>query len=184
MHLLLRGGPTAADAPGPRTGGLPLAPAGFGWPHCRECESSLLFIAHLPLDHGTAAVFLCDFDPGLCSGWAADDGANRAYLFPPGTPLLPAPAPTSDESDAPTLLPATALHPASHPDDRPEAGRVGGTPGWLQDPEIPSCPGCASPMEFAAQLENDDTGINFGDDGRGYLFTCRPCTRAAFLWQC
>ncbi|MFC8719642.1 hypothetical protein [Kitasatospora sp. NPDC057198] len=183
MHLLLQGGPTAADAPGPRTGGLPLVPAGFAWPHCRECDSPLLFIAHLPLDHGTAAVFLCDFDPGMCDTWLADGGANHAYLFPPGTPLAPAAAP--DDPNVPTLLPTTtALHPADRPDDRPEVGRVGGAPDWIQDPEIPACPGCAAPMEFAAQLENDDTGINFGDDGLGYLFTCRPCVRAAFLWQC
>ncbi|MFD7734196.1 hypothetical protein ACFV6F_27915 [Kitasatospora phosalacinea] len=182
MHLLLHDGPTAADAPGPRTGGLPLVPAGFTWPHCDECGSPLKFIAHLPLDHGTAAVFLCDFDPGACSGWDADGGANRAYLFPPGTPLLPAPAP--DDSDAPTLLPtATALHPATTPDGRPGVGRLGGTPDWIQDPETPTCPGCATPMAFAAELE-DDTDLNFGDSGRGYLFTCRPCTRAAFLWQC
>ncbi|MFE1316684.1 hypothetical protein [Kitasatospora phosalacinea] len=180
MHLLLHDGPTAADAPGPRTGGLPLVPADFAWPHCRECESPLQFIAHLPLDHGTAAVFLCDFDPGLCSGWDADSGANRAHLFPHETPLAPGTAPAPD---GPAPLPATALHPATHPDDRPEAGRLGGAPDWIQDDETPGCPDCAAPMAFAAALE-DDTDLNFGDSGRGYLFTCRPCVRAAFLWQC
>ncbi len=27
------------------------------------------------------------------------------------------------------------------------------------------------------------TAINFGGDGLGYAFTCKPCQQAAFVWQ-
>lgn len=41
-------------------------------------------------------------------------------------------------------------------------------------------------MKFAASLaegRDNATAANFGGGGRGYIFTCRPCAEAAFLWQ-
>ncbi|WP_329389934.1 hypothetical protein OG625_37660 [Streptomyces sp. NBC_01351] len=41
-------------------------------------------------------------------------------------------------------------------------------------------------MTFTAELaEGYDfaTSADFGGGGRGYLFNCRPCSEAMFLWQ-
>ncbi|WP_327174220.1 hypothetical protein OG599_02275 [Streptomyces sp. NBC_01335] len=79
--LLIHDGETAADAPAPRTGGVPLVPSGFVWPRCRECDGAMQFLAHLPLDIGVVAVFFRQNDPGMCDDWDAAAGANHAYLF-------------------------------------------------------------------------------------------------------
>ncbi|MFD4674360.1 hypothetical protein ACFWNN_31885 [Lentzea sp. NPDC058450] len=180
--FLVHGGETAADAPVLRTGGVPLVPDGFTWPLCRECGGAMQFLAHLPLDIGAVAVFMCQNDPGMCDEWDATSGGNRALLFT--APLSPAVVPAEGE----TLLGAvTALGP--HAEEPPEEfvlGRLGGEPEWWQNDETPACPSCSAPMTFAAQLEegrDHRTAINFGGGGRGYVFHCRPCGEAAFLWQ-
>lgn len=180
------GADTAADAAVPRIGGVPLVPEGFVWPDCRACDGAMQFLAHLPLDGGAVAVavFFCQNDPGMCDDWDATGGGNRAYLFT--GELKPAAVPAEGE----TLLGAvTALrpHPADTPTQQPVLGRLGGEPDWLQNDETPDCPRCATPMAFTAELEEGDEAAacaNFGGGGRGYVFTCRPCAEAAFLWQC
>ncbi|MCX5114732.1 transposase [Streptomyces sp. NBC_00378] len=48
-----------ADSDVPRTGGVPLAPAGFAWPMCGSCcGGSLQFVAHLPVVPETGATLL------------------------------------------------------------------------------------------------------------------------------
>ncbi|MEV4442942.1 hypothetical protein AB0K09_28805 [Streptomyces sp. NPDC049577] len=49
--LLIYGGETTADAPTPRTGGVPLVPGEFVWPMRRECGGAMQFLAHLPPRH-------------------------------------------------------------------------------------------------------------------------------------
>lgn len=190
--LLIHDGVCAADAPAPRTGGVPLVPEGFVWPTCRSCEGPMQFLAHLPLDHGVVAVFFCQNDPGMCDDWDATAGGNQAYLFPGESTgestgqLRPATVPTEGE----TLLGAvTALrpHPADAPTQEPILGRLGGAPDWLQNDETPVCPRCSTRMTFTAQLEeghDHTTSANFGGGGIGYVFSCGPCAQAAFLWQC
>ena len=181
--LLTHGGKAADDAPGLRTGGVPLVPDEFVWPTCRECGGPMLFFAHLPLDWGVVAVFLCQNNPGLCDDWDATAGANRAFVF--HGPLSAATVPAEGE----TLLGAvTALRPrpADTPTEEPVLGRLGGEPDWLQGDETPDCPSCATPMTFTAAFEEGaefETAANFGGGGLGYVFHCRPCGRAAFLWQ-
>ncbi|MEU2428361.1 hypothetical protein ABZ611_02385 [Streptomyces sp. NPDC007861] len=181
--LLILDGETAPDAPLIRTGGVPLAPGGFVWPVCRACGGAMQFLAHLPLDGVVVAVFFCQNDPGTCDEWDAASGANRAYLFTGD--LVPATVPAEGE----TLLGAvTALRPqsADAPADGPVLGQSGGEPEWLQNDETPACPSCAAPMTFTASLEeghDSATAANFGGGGLGYVFTCRPCAEAAFLWQ-
>ncbi|WP_406091562.1 hypothetical protein [Streptomyces sp. NBC_01013] len=181
--LLIHDGETAAGAPTPRTGGVPLVPDGFVWPACRACEGAMQFLAHLPLDTGVLSVFFCQNDPGMCDDWDATAGANRAHLF--FGDLTPATVPADGE----TLLGAVTalrLHPADEPTQEPVLGRLGGEPEWLQDDEFPDCPGCAGRMTFAAELEEGHdfaTSANFGGGGRGYVFHCPPCSEAAFLWQ-
>ncbi|MFD8910234.1 hypothetical protein [Streptomyces sp. NPDC059575] len=182
MMLLVDGGEAVADAPVPRTGGVPLVPEGFVWPDCRECGDPLQFLAQLPLDPGAVAVFFCQNDPGMCDDWDATAGANRAYVF--RGPLSAAAVPAEGE----TLLGAvTALrpHPAGTPATEPVLGRLGGEPDWIQGDETPDCPSCATRMTFTAELEEGAdfaTSANFGG-GRGYVFHCHPCGEAAFLWQ-
>jgi hypothetical protein len=181
--LLIHGGEAEADAPELRTGGVPLVPDGFVWPNCRECGGPMRFLAHLPLDLGAVAVFFCQNDPGMCDDWDATAGANRAFVFKGR--LAPATVPAEGE----TLLGAvTALRP--HPGDAPTAepvlGRLGGEPDWIQGDETPDCPSCTARTTFTAELEEGSdfaTSANFGGGGRGYVFHCRPCSEAAFLWQ-
>jgi hypothetical protein len=181
--LLIYDGETAAEAPALRTGGVPLVPAGFVWPRCRTCAGAMQFLAHLPLDIGVIAVFFCQNDPGMCDDWDANAGGNRAYLL--AGELLPATVPVEGK----TLLGAvTALRPQSGDvrTDKPVLGQLGGEPDWIQGDETPDCPSCAARMTFIAELEEGhdfSTSANFGGGGRGYVFSCRPCSEAAFLWQ-
>jgi hypothetical protein len=143
----------------------------------------MMFFAHLPLDVGVIAVFLCQNNPGMCDDWDATGGANRAFVFT--SPLSAATVPAGGE----TLLGAvTALcrHPADTPTEKPVLGRLGGAPSWLQGDETPCCPSCTAPMTFRAELEEGAdfaTSANFGGGGLGYVFHCHPCSEAAFLWQ-
>ncbi|MGJ5748819.1 hypothetical protein FB563_6379 [Streptomyces puniciscabiei] len=181
--LLIHGGDALVDSPELRTGGLPLVPDGFVWPKCREFGGPMQFLAHLPLDLGVVAVFFCQNEPGMCDDWDATAGANRAYVF--RGPLAAAAVPADGE----TLLNAvTALHPhrSDVPTEEPVLGRLGGEPDWIQGDETPDCPSCAARMTFTAELEEGydfATSANFGGGGRGYVFHCRSCTEAAFLWQ-
>ncbi|WP_185842197.1 hypothetical protein [Streptomyces sp. WAC 06725] len=184
--LLIYGGEAAADEPVLRTGGVPLVPEGFVWPMCRECEGAMQFLAHLPVEDGAIAVFQCQNDPGMCGDWDATGGANRAFQFT-GRRLTAAKVPSEGE----TLLGAvTALraHPEdTTPTDEPALGRLGGEPDWIQHDETPDCPSCSARMTFTAELEegyDHRTAANFGGMGRGYVFRCRGCGEAAFLWQC
>jgi hypothetical protein len=150
------------------------------------------FLAHLPLGPplglplrtGAVAVFFCQNDPGMCDDWDAASDGNHAYVFSGG--LTPADVPAEGE----TLLGAvTALRPhsAGTPTGEAVLGQLGGEPEWIQDDETPDCPACSAHMTFTASLEEGYdfiTSANFGDGGRGYVFTCRPCAEAAFLWQC
>lgn len=181
--LLIYDGETAADAPAARTGGVPLVPDGFVRPKCRECGGAMQFLAHLPLDIGVIAVFLCQNDPGMCDDWDANAGANRADLFP--GELTPATVPAEGETLQGAIT-ALRCHPADAPPEEPVLGRLGGEPEWLQGDETPDCPSCATRMTFTAELEEGydfATSANFGGGGRGYVFRCRPCGEAAFLWQ-
>ncbi|MFF2775620.1 hypothetical protein ACFVU3_11995 [Streptomyces sp. NPDC058052] len=97
-------GAAPADSGVPRTGGVPLAPAGFTWPVCgSSCGGPLQFFAHLPVEDGVLSVFVCQNDPGACDFWDAASGANRVFVFP-SEGLLPVTVPKTGA----TLLPATS----------------------------------------------------------------------------
>ncbi|GIG69561.1 hypothetical protein [Phytomonospora endophytica] len=200
VTLLTYAGDVPADAPVLRTGGLPLVPGGFAWPDCSECDGPMMFHAHLPVDEGVVSVFMCQNEPGLCEEWDPAAGGNRAYLFPRDAPLRAANPPEEGET---LLTVVNGLRPTEVPqpeypdaleawteggnDRRDALGQLAGTPFWLQGDEHPDCPGCARPMDFAAMLEpgrDYQSGMNFGGDGWGYVFTCAACVRASFLWQC
>lgn len=200
VTLLTYAGDVPADAPVLRTGGVPLAPNDFAWPACAECDGAMMFLAHLPVDAGVVSVFMCQNDPGLCEEWDPAFGGNRAYLFASDVALNAAAPPTEGETALPVV---TGLQPTPVAEDtypaavkswtdtgnhpRDALGELAGNPHWLQADETPTCPDCEQPMDFAAMLEQGrdyQTGMNFGGDGWGYVFTCARCVRARFLWQC
>ncbi len=211
IALMIYDGSAPDDSDVPRTGGVPLAPAGFAWPLC-GCGGPLQFFAHLPVEDGVLSVFLCQNDPGACEFWDARSSANRVYLFP-GEELRPVAVPEAGL----TLLPATSairthvvtIDPEDAYDEEgiePDAydlarsgwkrepeerfgkqrevlGSLGGSPSYLEDDRLPVCPSCTGTMEFAAHLEEGITREAAMNLGGqlGYVFVCRPCREGAFL---
>jgi hypothetical protein len=177
-----------------RTGGLPLVPAGFAWPHCATCGGPMRFLAQLlPDPRGLVSIFMCHNKPGLCEEWDPAEGGNRAFLFATEALAGASGAPAADtvlsEVSTVELVAVEAEY-----GDACEAwidpgailGQLGGRPGWMQHDDVPDCATCAEPMSFVAQLEEGREGgstMNFGG-GSAYVFVCKPCGEAAFLWQC
>jgi hypothetical protein len=71
----------------------------------------------------------------------------------------------------------TPLEPATR-----SASKIGGTPNWIQDPEVPDCPRCRKPMAFLAQLKSMPD-LSFVDEGTLYTFVCTRCKVSASLVQ-
>ncbi|MFW3461074.1 hypothetical protein ACN24K_10150 [Streptomyces microflavus] len=198
--LMIYDGTTGETAPGLRTGGIPLVPVGFSWPRCATCEGAMQFLAQLPVDDGTVAVFICANDPGLCEEWDPFDGGNRAYLFPSGTSggLVPATVLAEGETQlgAVSAVKTVTVEEDTYDDARSAyaelcgrgravLGSLGGEPDWYYADRAPDCPECEKPMAFVAHLEEGNetaTAANYGG-GLGYVLTCAPCTWAVFLTQ-
>ncbi|WP_435972020.1 hypothetical protein [Streptomyces sp. Qhu_M48] len=209
--LMIYDGSAPADSDVPRTGGVPLAPAGFAWPLC-GCGGPLQFFAHLPVEDGVLSVFLCQNDPGACEFWDASSSANRVYLFPreelrpvavpeAGLTLLPTTSAirthvvTSDPEDAcgeggiePDAYDLARAGWKREPEERfgkqrEVLGSLGGSPSYLEDDRLPVCPSCTGAMEFAAHLEEGTTRETSMNLGGqlGYVFVCSPCREGAFL---
>ncbi|MFD3678240.1 hypothetical protein [Streptomyces sp. NPDC058613] len=209
--LMIYDGSTPADSDVPRTGGVPLAPAGFAWPLC-GCGGPLQFFAHLPVEDGVLSVFLCQNDPGACEFWDASSSANRVYLFPreelrpvavPEAGLTLLPATSAIRTHVVTIDPEDAcdeegIEPDAYdlarsgwkrePEERfgkqrEVLGSLGGSPSYLEDDRLPVCPSCTGTMEFAAHLEEGISRETAMNLGGqlGYVFVCRPCHEGAFL---
>lgn len=78
--------------------------------------------------------------------------------------------------------------------------KLGGYPGWCQDPQWPNCPGCRTPMDHLLTVESTEEadsrrawtpledrdirpegpGLVLGDLGGVYLFECRTCPGRPF----
>ncbi|MFD3761211.1 hypothetical protein [Streptomyces sp. NPDC058622] len=209
--LMIYDGSTPADSDVPRTGGVPLAPAGFAWPLC-GCGGPLQFFAHLPVEDGVLSVFLCQNDPGACEFWDASSSANRVYLFPreelrpvavPEAGLTLLPATSAIRTHVVTIDPEDAcdeegIEPDAYdlarsgwkrePEERfgkqrEVLGSLGGSPSYLEDDRLPVCPSCTGTMEFAAHLEEGISRETAMNLGGqlGYVFVCRRCREGAFL---
>ncbi|WP_371099558.1 hypothetical protein [Streptomyces sanglieri] len=211
IALMIHDGSAPADSDVPRTGGVPLAPAGFAWPLC-GCGGPLQFFAHLPVEDGVLSVFLCQNNPGACAFWDASSSANRVYLFPreelrpvavPEAGLTLLPATSAIRTHVVTIDPEDAcdeegIEPDAYdlarsgwkwePEEgfgkqREVLGSLGGSPSYLEDDRLPVCPSCTGTMEFAAHLEEGITRETSMNLGGqlGYVFVCRPCREGAFL---
>ncbi|MFI5531097.1 DUF1963 domain-containing protein [Kitasatospora sp. NPDC051853] len=78
--------------------------------------------------------------------------------------------------------------------------KLGGYPGWSQEPDVPRCPVCRQPMEHLLTVESTEgdalsstawtpadegpraegPGLTLGDLGGVYLFECRRCPGRPF----
>ncbi|GAB3279330.1 DUF1963 domain-containing protein [Kineosporia babensis] len=195
--LMVYAGSAAPDAPGTRTGGVPLAPAGFTWPMCAACGGNMQFLAQIALGEGLLSVFMCQNDPGLCDEWDAVAGGNRAFVFTGELAAVGVPAVGEVQLGEVSAIKIVDVAAPDYDEARRRfgseegvgqrvvLGQLGGEPSWLQGEETPDCGDCGKAMTLAAQLEEGhqyETGANFGG-GCAYAFHCSGCLTAAFLWQ-
>jgi hypothetical protein len=61
--------------------------------------------------------------------------------------------------------------------------KLGGTPDWIQPPEIPRC-SCDREMTFYGQLDSIGDQFVLGDCGMIYVFVCFDCGDVEAVQQC
>lgn len=61
--------------------------------------------------------------------------------------------------------------------------KLGGTPDWIQQPNVPDCPGCRQSMVFYGQLDSIGDDVNLADCGMIYVFVCFDCFHCASVLQ-
>jgi hypothetical protein len=67
----------------------------------------------------------------------------------------------------------------------PEVGarhKLGGSPDWLQQPEVPVC-SCSKSMSFYAQLDSIGDKVCIADCGMVYVFVCFACFQTKSVLQ-
>jgi hypothetical protein len=189
--------PGGQGVPLAKVGGEPEPVGSLRWPICRSCGTPMRFLFQLPhvpekvdlSPYAAVYVFQCENPDTVCYRAFADEGANAAVPVragepkvegerPKGTPynvwtlgFAPAEEDTAalsvDVNEA-TSEQLRALDRAQ--EDAPES-KVGGVPVWLNGDAPPQC--CGEPTRFVAQLGAMPFGLDFGDNGRGYLFRCQ-----------
>ncbi len=180
----------------PKVGGVPDALAEA--PRCRSCSAPMAFLFQLPelpdeaglQGLGGASVFRCENPETFCRSEVAGSGANAAVAGarPMGIrtasatypehwlQLVPAHEDTAGLSIDPNTAKGEQLDRYEQAKESAPSSKVGGVPGWLQAPDVPSH--CGAPMTFVAQVDAQPWGLHFGDGGRGYLFRCaKGCTQ-------
>lgn len=60
------------------------------------------------------------------------------------------------------------------------SSQIGGLPGWVQQPDYPTCPSCQMTMVFLAQIDN---GQFAAYEGTCFAFICQPCMITATTYQ-
>lgn len=203
IDLLVLDG-TAAEGPSPETkfGGLPSTDGRFLWPTCKSCGGNMQFLGQVRRAGAQTLhlVFMCQNDPGVCSEWEADGGANAVVCTGiDGLGIVDAPSDGEVVRAGPRYgARVERVRSANYDTAREEwaqqhsrrqrdvLGQIGGEAAWLQGDETPNCDHCQKRMGFVAQLEagpDHATEMNFGG-GCGYLFAC-DCAKASgkFLWQ-
>jgi hypothetical protein len=61
--------------------------------------------------------------------------------------------------------------------------KLGGTPDWLQRPDLPTCEDCQQAMTFYGQLDSIGDGIALADVGMIYVFVCFGCYSTKSILQ-
>jgi hypothetical protein len=161
------------------------------------CGTPMRFLFQLPHVPGkvdlspfaAVYVFQCENPDTACYRAFPDEGANAAVPVRAGEPKVEGERPTgvpynawtlgfgpAEEDTAALSVDANeatseqlrALDRAS--EEAPES-KVGGVAVWLNGEGGPQC--CGEPTRFVAQLSAMPFGLDFGDNGRGYLFRCQ-----------
>ena len=60
--------------------------------------------------------------------------------------------------------------------------KIGGSPDWLQEPEVPTC-SCGKSMSFYAQLDSIGDTVCIADCGMVYVFVCFGCFQTKSVLQ-
>jgi len=194
-----------------RFGGLPWLRTGETWPVCGACGAVLTFFVQVDLDRVPAAARE-DFGPGLlqlfhCTAChpvrplARDDGVRivdatgggTAVRAPQGVRVFPC-RPVTGWADAPGDLPCregdgSALLPEERavvPSLNRQGDKLGGWPGWVQDPDHPRCPQGDHRLDRMVLQIDSGRGVPYtwGDNGVGFVLQCpHHRDRVAFTWQ-
>lgn len=61
--------------------------------------------------------------------------------------------------------------------------KVGGSPDFLQGPEVKTCSSCGRKMGFVAQIDSMPDVLDIVDNGMIYVFYCEHCFRASTAVQ-
>lgn len=189
--------PGGQGVPLAKVGGEPEPVGPLRWPVCRSCGTPMRFLFQLPhvpekvdlSPYAAVYVFQCENPDTVCYRSMPDEGANAAVPVRAGEPKVEGDRPKGTpynvwtlgfgpaEEDTAALSvdvnEATgeqlrALDRAA--EDAPES-KVGGVPVWQNGDAMLQC--CDEPARFVAQLSSMPFGLDFGDNGRGYLFRCR-----------
>lgn len=167
------------SAPVTKLGGQPVWLSAPSWPLSRETGEPMAFVGQFRLP-GTELRMAYLFMSSDADDTFEPEGGENAFFCQPGR--VPSFIRCSSSSSGPTYSDqdhVVAVSPA--PDDTDVWNRIGGSPHWLQNSEIP-----AGATHFVAQLDSCALPfqINFGDAGVGYAFVDDSTGEGRFLWQC
>lgn len=180
-----------------KVGGEPDPVGPLRWPTCASCGTPMRFVFQLPhvpdkVDLSPFAavyVFQCENPDTVCYRSQPDEGANAVVAVRAGTPTVEGArpkglpyhpwslgfAPAEEDTAALSVDVNEATREQLRALDRaleqaPES-KVGGVAGWINGDATPEC--CGEKARFVAQLAAMPFGLEFGDNGRGYLFRCQ-----------
>ncbi|MFK7885102.1 MAG: hypothetical protein AB8F26_13075 [Phycisphaerales bacterium] len=194
-------------------GGDPVWVGKPAWPLSRSTGRPMRFVCQVALDpdkfgaRTMAYLFMTDPEPGqeFVDGTWEPYGGENAVVLGPGS--FESHVELSDLRTGPTLFTVSAVEPGfigrllKHPrrtvaqpiefgiQEIPDSGeefeigtKLEGEPDWLQNEEPPIGTG----WHLVAQIDPDgeQSVINFGDAGVGYMFVNEDGQRGHFLWQC
>lgn len=189
--------PGGEGVPLAKVGGDPEPAGPLRWPTCAMCATPMRFLFQLPhvpgkvdlAPHAAVYVFQCENPDTVCYRSMPDDGANAAVPVQAGPPKLEGErhkglpyhpwslgfAPAEEDTATLSLDENEATHEQlralSRAQEQAPESKVGGVAVWLNGAGTPEC--CGEPARFVAQLSAMPFGLDFGDNGRGYLFRCR-----------
>ncbi len=189
--------PGGEGVPLAKVGGEPEPVGPLRWPTCAMCGTPMRFLFQLPHVPGkvdlapfaAVYVFQCENPDTVCYRSMPSDGANAAIPVRAGPPKVEGErhqglaynpwclgfAPAEEDTAALSVDVNEATREQLQALDRaqeqaPES-KVGGVAVWLNGDAPPEC--CGQQARFVAQLSAMPFGLDFGDNGRGYLFRCQ-----------
>ena len=189
--------PGGQGVPLAKVGGEPEPAGAMRWPVCRSCGTPMRFLFQLPhvpekvdlSPYAAVYVFQCENPDTVCLRAFTDEGANAAVPVRAGEPKVEGDRPKGIAYNAWTLGFAPAeedtaalsvdvneatneqLRALDRAQEEAPESKVGGVPVWLNGEAPFEC--CGEPARFVAQLSAMPFGLDFGDNGRGYLFRCQ-----------